>query len=184
MISANCFANVTHMLSNDISGCTLSGGFSEPQARFEAQSRSFTVQICQIFASSNSQPTVQSGAWGINCCETSRKPRSEKPTSSPEPQRTLSPLLGLAQPRPIMASAPPTPIPITIVTGFLGAGKTTLILNLIPQLPAAEERIRQRRGRLAARARRRRRRRHGAARGLHLLQPRRRALGRARRAAR
>jgi G3E family GTPase len=27
------------------------------------------------------------------------------------------------------------PIPITIITGFLGAGKTTLILNLIPQLP-------------------------------------------------
>jgi G3E family GTPase len=35
---------------------------------------------------------------------------------------------------------PPTrraaPIPITIVTGFLGAGKTTLILNLLPQLRA------------------------------------------------
>ncbi|KAH8177343.1 cobW/HypB/UreG, nucleotide-binding domain-containing protein [Sarocladium implicatum] len=28
------------------------------------------------------------------------------------------------------------PIPITIVTGFLGSGKTTLILNLIPQLRA------------------------------------------------
>ena len=27
------------------------------------------------------------------------------------------------------------PVPITIVTGFLGSGKTTLILNLIPQLP-------------------------------------------------
>lgn len=27
------------------------------------------------------------------------------------------------------------PIPITIVTGFLGSGKSTLILNLIPQLP-------------------------------------------------
>ncbi|KAL8714655.1 MAG: hypothetical protein Q9220_001604 [cf. Caloplaca sp. 1 TL-2023] len=27
------------------------------------------------------------------------------------------------------------PIPITIVTGFLGSGKTTLILNLVPQLP-------------------------------------------------
>ena len=27
------------------------------------------------------------------------------------------------------------PITITIVTGFLGSGKTTLILNLIPQLP-------------------------------------------------
>ncbi|KAK4104875.1 cobW-domain-containing protein [Parathielavia hyrcaniae] len=26
------------------------------------------------------------------------------------------------------------PIPITIITGFLGAGKTTLILNLVPQL--------------------------------------------------
>ena len=33
-------------------------------------------------------------------------------------------------------ATPKTPIPITIVTGFLGAGKTTLILNLIPQLPA------------------------------------------------
>src|SRR5690606_26938890 len=33
---------------------------------------------------------------------------------------------------------PPTmaPIPITIVTGFLGSGKTTLILNLLPQLRA------------------------------------------------
>ncbi|KAJ4423522.1 hypothetical protein N0V82_001847 [Gnomoniopsis sp. IMI 355080] len=29
------------------------------------------------------------------------------------------------------------PIPITIITGFLGSGKTTLILNLIPQLRAA-----------------------------------------------
>ncbi|KAK6529925.1 hypothetical protein TWF281_009078 [Arthrobotrys megalospora] len=29
----------------------------------------------------------------------------------------------------------PPPIPITIVTGFLGSGKTTLILNLLPQLP-------------------------------------------------
>lgn len=28
-----------------------------------------------------------------------------------------------------------TPIPITVVTGFLGAGKTTILLNLIPQLP-------------------------------------------------
>lgn len=27
------------------------------------------------------------------------------------------------------------PTPITIITGFLGSGKTTLILNLIPQLP-------------------------------------------------
>ncbi|KAK5328058.1 hypothetical protein LTR70_001379 [Exophiala xenobiotica] len=27
------------------------------------------------------------------------------------------------------------PIPVTIITGFLGSGKTTLILNLIPQLP-------------------------------------------------
>ncbi|RVX72260.1 hypothetical protein B0A52_04464 [Exophiala mesophila] len=29
------------------------------------------------------------------------------------------------------------PIPVTIVTGFLGSGKTTLILNLIPQLPTS-----------------------------------------------
>src|ERR1700758_5520236 len=27
------------------------------------------------------------------------------------------------------------PIPITIITGFLGSGKTTLILNLVPQVP-------------------------------------------------
>lgn len=27
------------------------------------------------------------------------------------------------------------PLPVTIITGFLGSGKTTLILNLIPQLP-------------------------------------------------
>lgn len=26
-------------------------------------------------------------------------------------------------------------IPITVITGFLGSGKTTIILNLIPQLP-------------------------------------------------
>ncbi|KAH6840907.1 CobW/HypB/UreG, nucleotide-binding domain-containing protein [Chaetomium sp. MPI-CAGE-AT-0009] len=32
------------------------------------------------------------------------------------------------------AAAARKPIPITIVTGFLGAGKTTLILNLLPQL--------------------------------------------------
>lgn len=30
----------------------------------------------------------------------------------------------------------PTPIPITIITGFLGSGKTTLILSLLPQLLA------------------------------------------------
>ncbi|EQL01560.1 hypothetical protein G6O67_003020 [Ophiocordyceps sinensis] len=30
----------------------------------------------------------------------------------------------------------PPPIPITIITGFLGSGKTTLILNLVPQLRA------------------------------------------------
>ncbi|KAK4458851.1 CobW/HypB/UreG, nucleotide-binding domain-containing protein [Cladorrhinum samala] len=37
------------------------------------------------------------------------------------------------------SSSPPqstSPIPITILTGFLGAGKTTLILNLLPQLRA------------------------------------------------
>lgn len=28
-----------------------------------------------------------------------------------------------------------SPIPVTIVTGFLGSGKTTILLNLIPQLP-------------------------------------------------
>ncbi|KAK4114515.1 cobW-domain-containing protein [Canariomyces notabilis] len=34
------------------------------------------------------------------------------------------------------SNASTTPIPITIITGFLGAGKTTLILNLLPQLRA------------------------------------------------
>ncbi|KAK2865207.1 hypothetical protein FQN49_003810 [Arthroderma sp. PD_2] len=29
------------------------------------------------------------------------------------------------------------PIPVTIITGFLGSGKTTILLNLIPQLPPA-----------------------------------------------
>ena len=29
----------------------------------------------------------------------------------------------------------PKQIPITVFTGFLGAGKTTIILSLIPQLP-------------------------------------------------
>lgn len=28
-----------------------------------------------------------------------------------------------------------TPIPITVFTGFLGAGKTSVILSLLPQLP-------------------------------------------------
>lgn len=31
----------------------------------------------------------------------------------------------------------PPPTPITILTGFLGSGKTTLILNLLPQLPSS-----------------------------------------------
>ncbi|KAG6844287.1 hypothetical protein H0H87_008156 [Tephrocybe sp. NHM501043] len=30
---------------------------------------------------------------------------------------------------------PPAPIPITVFTGFLGAGKTSVILSLLPQLP-------------------------------------------------
>jgi hypothetical protein len=34
---------------------------------------------------------------------------------------------------PLAPTMPPTPI--TIITGFLGSGKTTLILNIIPQLP-------------------------------------------------
>lgn len=28
-----------------------------------------------------------------------------------------------------------TPIPITVFTGFLGAGKTSVILSLLPKLP-------------------------------------------------
>ena len=38
-----------------------------------------------------------------------------------------------------MSVAPPAAkgrIPITIVTGFVGSGKTTLVLNLVPQLRA------------------------------------------------
>lgn len=35
-----------------------------------------------------------------------------------------------------MSSAPVAePIPITVFTGFLGAGKTSIILSLLPQLP-------------------------------------------------
>lgn len=30
---------------------------------------------------------------------------------------------------------PPAPVPITVFTGFLGAGKTSIILSLLPQLP-------------------------------------------------
>lgn len=30
---------------------------------------------------------------------------------------------------------PPTPVPVTVFTGFLGAGKTSIILSLLPQLP-------------------------------------------------
>ena len=29
----------------------------------------------------------------------------------------------------------PSPIPITVFTGFLGAGKTSIILSLLPKLP-------------------------------------------------
>ncbi|OIW29786.1 cobW-domain-containing protein [Coniochaeta ligniaria NRRL 30616] len=35
------------------------------------------------------------------------------------------------------SEAKTAPIPITIITGFLGSGKTTLILNLLPQLRSA-----------------------------------------------
>lgn len=30
---------------------------------------------------------------------------------------------------------PQTPIPITVFTGFLGSGKTSIILSLLPKLP-------------------------------------------------
>lgn len=47
----------------------------------------------------------------------------------------------MTQPDPATpAAAAHKPIPITIVTGFLGAGKTTLILNLLPQLRALNPR--------------------------------------------
>jgi len=42
-----------------------------------------------------------------------------------------------AQEIPTATPTTTAPLPITIVTGFLGSGKTTLILNLIPQLRAA-----------------------------------------------
>lgn len=31
--------------------------------------------------------------------------------------------------------ATPSPIPITVFTGFLGSGKTSVILSLLPKLP-------------------------------------------------
>lgn len=34
-----------------------------------------------------------------------------------------------------MESMKALPTPVTVITGFLGSGKTTLILNLLPQLP-------------------------------------------------
>jgi G3E family GTPase len=33
-------------------------------------------------------------------------------------------------------SVSPSQIPITVFTGFLGAGKTSIILSLLPQLPS------------------------------------------------
>ena len=33
-------------------------------------------------------------------------------------------------------SSSPSQIPITVFTGFLGAGKTSIILSLLPQLPS------------------------------------------------
>lgn len=45
-----------------------------------------------------------------------------------------SPFAQPHNPRPAMSKEPA--IPITILTGFLGSGKTTIILNLLPQLPA------------------------------------------------
>ncbi|KAF7514225.1 hypothetical protein GJ744_004550 [Endocarpon pusillum] len=35
----------------------------------------------------------------------------------------------------LMESMKTLPTPVTVITGFLGSGKTTLILNLLPQLP-------------------------------------------------
>lgn len=35
----------------------------------------------------------------------------------------------------LMESMKALPTPVTVITGFLGSGKTTLILNLLPQLP-------------------------------------------------
>ena len=35
----------------------------------------------------------------------------------------------------VLSSRDPKPIPITVFTGFLGAGKTSVILSLLPRLP-------------------------------------------------
>ncbi|KAI0261561.1 cobW-domain-containing protein [Gloeopeniophorella convolvens] len=35
----------------------------------------------------------------------------------------------------MFSDTPATPIPVTVFTGFLGAGKTSIILSLLPQLP-------------------------------------------------
>lgn len=52
------------------------------------------------------------------------------PASTPPPPAETPPT------RTLNLSTATAPIPITILTGFLGAGKTTLILNLVPQLRA------------------------------------------------
>src|SRR5712671_7606365 len=43
--------------------------------------------------------------------------------------------LHLIMPSSSASSDAPSTIPITVFTGFLGAGKTSIILSLLPQLP-------------------------------------------------
>jgi hypothetical protein len=49
--------------------------------------------------------------------------------------RERNPRFGYPGPRADMPSTP-SQIPITVFTGFLGAGKTSIILSLLPQLPS------------------------------------------------
>ncbi|KAF4586072.1 cobW-domain-containing protein [Ophiocordyceps camponoti-floridani] len=56
------------------------------------------------------------------------KPRHVKPTLRKSPSKPPP------NDHPNPSHHAPPPIPITIITGFLGSGKTTLILSLIPQL--------------------------------------------------
>jgi hypothetical protein len=64
------------------------------------------------------------------------------PLGLPRSARTqIPPLSRLAPARQSLIDMPsssvsPSQIPITVFTGFLGAGKTSIILSLLPQLPS------------------------------------------------